>query len=192
MNAFNHWMYRMTRSIIAVGIVLTLGCGSGFCDEIYTWTDENGVKHFSNAPPGDAENAHVQFKEYQSQPQPNVDSNVDTGSEAEAEPTEMDALLREIDEENQRAEEEERRKAAEAKKNQPPSQADRIQAEKEKLMNTIADLEQKPLEYFGSQRNKIRSIGYYKYRLEALAQDPEKYFKEPQSFEGNVKEESTP
>jgi hypothetical protein len=48
-------------------------------------------------------------------------------------------------------------------------------------------LEARPLDYFGSQRNKTITIGYYKYRLEALLQNPEKYFKEPAKFEGNVK-----
>jgi hypothetical protein len=31
-------------------------------------------------------------------------------------------------------------------------------------------------------------IGYYRYRLEDLMQDPEKYFNQPSQFEGNIKE----
>ena len=49
-------------------------------------------------------------------------------------------------------------------------------------------VEEKPLEYFGSQKNKRVRIGYFKYRLEALMQDPDKYFENPEQFEGNVKE----
>ena len=67
------------------------------------------------------------------------------------------------------------------------SQEDKIAAEKERLEEKIADLEAKPLEYFGSQKNKRTRIGFYKYRLETLEQDPEKYFSEPEKFEGNVK-----
>ena len=64
---------------------------------------------------------------------------------------------------------------------------DRIAAEKERLEDKIAELEEQPLEYFGSQKNKRTRIGFYKYRLETLEQDPEKYFSEPEKFEGNVK-----
>jgi len=55
------------------------------------------------------------------------------------------------------------------------------------LEKRIAFLEEQPLEYFGSQRNKIVRIGYYRYRLQDLLQDPDKYFNQPASFEGNVK-----
>jgi len=51
----------------------------------------------------------------------------------------------------------------------------------------VTTLEEKPLDYFGSYKNKRVRIGYYKYRLETLMQDPDKYFNEPMSFEGNVK-----
>ena len=75
---------------------------------------------------------------------------------------------------------------AEDTENQEISQ-ERIEAEKERLEATIADLEEKPLEYFGSQKNKRTRIGFYKYRLETLEQDPEKYFAEPEEYQGNVK-----
>jgi len=75
----------------------------------------------------------------------------------------------------------------ETAENQELSQEDKIAAEKERLEDKIADLEAKPLEYFGSQKNKRTRIGFYKYRLETLEQDPEKYFSEPEKFEGNVK-----
>ena len=67
------------------------------------------------------------------------------------------------------------------------TQAELIAEETERLLKKIAALEAKPLDFFGSQRNKILTIGYYKYRLEDLAKDPDKYFKEPARFEGNVK-----
>ena len=70
--------------------------------------------------------------------------------------------------------------------NQEISQ-ERIEAEKEMLENKIAELEEQPLEYFGSQKNKRTRIGFYKYRLETLEQDPEKYFAEPEEYQGNLK-----
>ena len=65
---------------------------------------------------------------------------------------------------------------------------EKIAAEKERLEAKIADLESRPLDYFGSQKNKRTRIGYYRYRLEALLENPDKYFKNPENFEGNVKE----
>ena len=71
--------------------------------------------------------------------------------------------------------------------NQELSQEDKIAAEKIKLEAKIAELEEKPLEYFGSQKNKRTRVGFYKYRLETLMQDPDKYFSEPEEYEGNIK-----
>ena len=64
---------------------------------------------------------------------------------------------------------------------------ERIAAEKEMLENKIAELEEKPLEYFGSQKNKRTRVGFYKYRLEMLMEDPDRYFSEPEEYEGNIK-----
>ena len=74
----------------------------------------------------------------------------------------------------------------EAADTQEPSE-EMIVAEKERLEAKIAELEVKPLEYFGSQKNKRTRIGFYKYRLETLQKDPHKYFSEPEKFEGNIK-----
>ena len=51
----------------------------------------------------------------------------------------------------------------------------------------IAELEEKPVEYFGSPKNKRTRVGFYKYRLEMLLEDPDKYFAEPEEYEGNIK-----
>lgn len=64
---------------------------------------------------------------------------------------------------------------------------ERISAEKEMLEDKIAELEAKPPDYFGSQKNKRTRIGFYKYRLETLLTDPHKYFSEPEQYEGNIK-----
>ena len=64
---------------------------------------------------------------------------------------------------------------------------ERIAAEKEMLEDKIAEMEEKPLAYFGSQKNKRTRVGFYKYRLEILENDPEKYFAEPEEYQGNVK-----
>ena len=75
----------------------------------------------------------------------------------------------------------------EADKDRESSQEDKIAAEKEMLEAKIAELEKKPVEYFGSQKNKQTRVGFYKYRLEMLLEDPDKYFSEPEEYEGNIK-----
>ena len=51
-------------TITIYSIFFMLLCDTGLTAEIYYWTDENGVKHYSNTPP-DEENVKVEFKEYQ-------------------------------------------------------------------------------------------------------------------------------
>jgi hypothetical protein len=148
--------------------------------EIYTWTDENGVRHYGDFPPEDAKDAHVVFPEYQ------FDESAHK-QRTQQEEEQLKSLLKELEEENAADQAEEQRKAEEAEKNKPPTQQERIAAEKERLEKRIAFLEEQPLEYFGSQKNKTVRIGYYRYQLQALLEDPDKYFSQPSSFEGNVK-----
>jgi Skp family chaperone for outer membrane proteins len=166
--------------IYLIVIALSALCVSTLNADIYSWTDKDGVKHFSNVPPDDADDVNVEFKEYQH------DEKADQ-QRFEVEQEEWKNLIREIEEEDNQAREEARQRAEEAEKNQLPSREQLIQAEKERLQNKIDELEKKPLEYFGSFKNKRIQIGFYKYRLQTLMQDPDKYFKEPVSFEGNVK-----
>ena len=88
----------------------------------------------------------------------------------------------------EREEKKERQRADAERRNRKPTRAELVESEKKRLLNQITMLEEKPLEYFGSFKNKRVRIGYYKYRLETLMQNPDKYFKEPAKFEGNVKD----
>ena len=149
--------------------------------DIYSWTDENGVKHFGNQPPENAANVKIVFKE-----EPH-DEAADQ-QRTEAQNRELTELIRDLEEEEQQQAAEKNKRAAEAEQNREPTQEERVEAERERLESKIADLEEKPLEYFGSQKNKRVRIGYYRYRLEALNSDPDKYFSNPSQFEGNVKD----
>ena len=151
--------------------------------EVYTWTDEKGVKHFSDRPPADAKGAKPAFPAYE------YDEAADK-KRTETDSQELEKVVNTIDEEHEKAEQQERQRQEEAEANQPPTMEERVAAEREKLNQKIAELEEQPLEFFGSQRNKILTIGYYNYRLEDLAKDPEKYFSQPTQFEGNVRHPS--
>jgi len=163
--------------------VLTFFCAPTLNAETYTWTDENGVKHYSDQLPENVENYEIQ-----TEPQTNQQDEEADNKQPEAEQKQIQEFIKDADENYEKQQREEKLKAEKAEINRPPTQEEKIAAEKEMLENKIAELEEKPLEYFGSQRNKIARIGFYRYRLEALLEDPDKYFKNPESFEGNVKE----
>jgi hypothetical protein len=136
--------------------------------DIYSWTDEKGVKHFGNQPPDDAADLKVVFKEKP------YDAAADQ-QRIDIEQREWNQLIKDLEEQEQQQAADEKRRAAEAARTR-----NRLEAK-------IAELEEKPLDYFGSQKNKRVRIGYYRYRLETLLQDPDKYFNQPTTFEGNVK-----
>ncbi len=148
--------------------------------DIYSWTDENGVKHFGNQPPDNAADVKVEFKE-----KPH-DAGADQ-QRSDTENKELGELIRELDEEEAQQKAEERNRAEKAAQNREPTEQESVAAEKERLETKIAELEEKPLDYFGSQQNKRVRIGYYRYRLETLMENPAKYFNQPSQFEGNVK-----
>ena len=161
---------------------LTLFGAANSKAEVYTWTDENGVKHFSDAPPAEAKGAKPAFQSYEH------DEAADR-QRTESDAKEIQKAVKDINQEYEAAEQKKRRQEEEAEANRPPTMEERIEDERTKLNLKIAELESLPLDHFGSQQNKRRSIGYYKYRLADLEKDPEKYFKlPPPRFEGNVKD----
>ena len=163
--------------ILLLGILVWVPASNA---DVYSWTDENGVKHFGNQPPENATDVKMIFKE-----EPH-DAAADE-QRTETQNQELTELIRDLEEEEQRQAAEARNRAAEAERNRQPTQEERVAAERERLEAKIAELEEKPLDYFGSQKNKRVRIGYYRYRLEALNSDPDKYFSQPSQFQGNVK-----
>jgi hypothetical protein len=173
-------MKAFTTAIILAFALMAMGVPNSVA-QVYTWTDENGVKHFGDQPPPDAIDPKPAFKEYE------YDEAADR-QRTEEDAKEMENAVKEIDREYEAAEQEKKREEVEAEANRPPTMEEQIQDEKTRLKLKIAELESQPLEHFGSQQNKIRTIGYYKYRLADLEKDPEKYFSEPPPpLEVNVK-----
>ena len=170
-------MKRLISLLFLIGILLW---GSASYADIYSWTDANGVKSFGNQPPENATNVKLIFKE-----KPH-DAAADQ-QRTETDNEELTELVRELEEEEAQQAAEARRKAAQAEANREPTQEERVALEKKRLEAKIADLEEKPLDYFGSFKNKRVRLGYYRYRLETLMRDPDQYFNQPSAFEGNVK-----
>jgi hypothetical protein len=150
---------------IAIAIILGFVCltASGLEAEIYSWTDENGVKHYSNTPPPDSA---TQIKTAQEiPPSPQVSQS-----------------RQKIDEENFEAILEEQDKAKKSSTpthsttQQKPSRQERIQIEQEKLEEKLAYLENLPPDAFANSRSRNVIIGQYQYRLQQLLSDPDSYF----------------
>jgi hypothetical protein len=171
---------KIFNTAILLTIVLTVFGVSNSTAEVYTWTDENGVRHFSDQPPPDAKGAKPAFPAYE------YDEAADL-KRTETDKKELQKVVKNIDENYEREQQEEKQRQEEEETNKPPTMEEKVAAERDKLLQKIAELESYPLDYFGSQRNKIRTIGYYRYRLEDLGKNPEKYFSEPTNFEGNVR-----
>ena len=170
-------MKRLICLLIFTGILLWVSASYA---DVYSWTDENGVKSFGNQPPANAANVKLIFKEKP------FDATADQ-QRKDTDNAEVTELIRELEEDEARQAAEDRRKAAEAAANRKPTREERIALEKKRLEAKINDLEEKPLDYFGSQKNKRVRIGYYRYRMETLMRDPDQYFNQPSAFEGNVK-----
>lgn len=132
--------------------------------EIYSWTDENGVKHYSHAPPTD------QSVPVKSVPEIQSDSTASQTQEIINEAN-VEAVLEQLEQAD----------AASPPKTEAPrkplSRQERIAAEAEKLQEKIAWLKQLPPEAYANTRSKQAIIGRYQYRLTQLQSDPDAYFK---------------
>ena len=168
----------MKRGLLSLAIFFVLTGWSYVSADVYRWTDSKGTVHYGNRPPTDGRNVKLLFKEITTDP--------DASQQAlEAEQGSTEAILKELDEELRR--EAEARQQEQAASDTPLTRPELIAREREKLAKKIVELEALPLDYFGSQKNKRTRIGYYQYRLETLINNPDAYFKNPESFEGNIK-----
>jgi len=154
------------KSIAMVMVFIFAGLtASGLQAEIYSWTDENGVKHYSHMPPRDRSVPIKAAPEIP--PNPATDQKIEKINEEN-----IDAILEEFDREQQTSPP----KPAETKK--PLSRQERIQAEAEKIQEKIAWLEQLPPQAYTNSRSKQAIIGRYQYRLQQLQSNPDAYFEQ--------------
>ncbi len=152
---------------ITLVIILMMSAliGSDVLAEIYSWTDENGVKHYSHDPPSERGIPVKTAPEIKSDPSAYALKEV-------INETNIETVIKQLDQ----TEAASPPKAAPTKK--PPSGQERIAAEAEKLQEKIAWLEQLPPKTYANMRSKQAIIGRYRYRLTQLQSDPDAYFKE--------------
>ena len=170
----------MKITAILGGILITMLSLSNLHAGIFYWINDDGVRHFSNQFVPNNRNARLLFEEYPH------DQKADQ-KRRQSDQEFLKAFIEETEAQNRKAQAERERRLAEEKANKPPTREELIKEETIRLTNRINELRERPLEFFGSQRNKIRRLGFYHNRLNALARDPDDYFKNPVSFEGNVK-----
>jgi hypothetical protein len=197
-------MLKITMLAMATFIVLQM---PAFSDSVYVWTDEKGVKHYSNSGPSERIEDYQKEKEL---PQDRASAPATrevssdapspaesrTGSPPTVPPKEegntdpdaefLDATRLNLDNfPQQQGDLVQREKSIVGNLQQELEQpgverANVIERERKRLIYAINALEQAPLEKFGSQKNKRRQVGYYKYRLDELQNNPDAYFQYPQ------------
>jgi hypothetical protein len=177
---------------------------------VYYWTDENGVRHYSNVAPPENERGVERLGEIPptAPESPEPDSAVETepqGPAASEENAPGNESAPEGPQPVKESAEEGSRESASAPptgpKPVPTEQNEIVRSEKKivrglqrqleqnasrrdeiikkergRLAGALEQLQKTPVSEFGSQKNKQRALGYYKYRLEALLDSPDSYF----------------
>ena len=148
-----------------VVIFCGVGCliASGLHAEIYSWTDEKGVKHYSHTPPPDRTLRINTAPEIQSNPS-------DTQKTEKINEENVETLLEELNEENKPS------ASTGSGARQELSRQQRIDNEKKKLEEKLAYLENLPPDAFVNSRSRNVIIGQYQYKLSQLNSSPAKYF----------------
>ena len=153
------------KSIAIVMVFIFAGLAvSGVQAEFYFWTDENGIKHYSQTPPADRSDSIKTAPEIQ--PDPTAEPKIEKITEKN-----IDAVLEEFEKEEQAS------APKPTKTNKPPTRQERIQAEKESLEDRIQYIEGLPPRAFANSRSRQAIIGRYQYRMQELLSNPHEYFK---------------
>jgi hypothetical protein len=157
---------------IILAIVFIFLCSSSLNAEIYSYIDKNGIKHYSN----------VSFHKVADTVKVLDEINYDRVPDEVRRIKDEKFWHTQIQE--QKSEKQTANKAVALKSkaqidteaNITPSREKLIQIEREKLEKKIFELEALPTSVYGNSRSKQKSIGRYRYKLEALTASPEKYF----------------
>ena len=197
-------MLKIMTMTIALSVLLQIPV---FADSVYVWTDDKGVKHYSNTGPSELSEDYQKESELPPDPAstaarrpvssdttpppvPTSNSTPDTPAKeeesADPEAEFLEATRLSLDnfpqEQGYLVQREKSIVASLQEELELPGikREDVIARERKRLLFAIYTLEQAPLEKFGSQKNKRRQVGYYKYRLDEL-NNPDAYFQYPQS-----------
>lgn len=159
--------------IVAVSLMLLCSLAAVQAGSIYTWTDENGNKRFSDTPPPEGtENVTV----VESSESPGSGS-ADTDSNRKAYDQMVKEAVGEGEQLSKEREAQDQAKAVEKKQQAEDELQSRIDAERQKLQGEIAAIQARGLSPTFSQGMKDNLIKEVQERISRLQQDPEAYFK---------------
>ena len=160
----------MKPSAIAMIFLFFVLTTSGIQAEIYSWTDENGVKHFSHTPPPEGTVQVKTSREITASPAATSNSPQAAQADKKINEENIDVILDELDKEKEAA-------APKSISSKPKlSRQERIQNEQKILEEKLAYLESLPGESFANSRSRNVIIGQYQYRLQLLMSDPNSYY----------------
>lgn len=141
-------------------------------DRIYSWTDENGVKRYSNTEPSDNAKDVEIIKE--------IPHTQDDDKKSEQGESELEQLIDEHEAESsaETIEREEKNKKIEAEKKKVAQDKlnKKIRTEKERLQNEIKRIEQLAVGRSFSLAMKKSKLKEYKEKIDLLERSPEEYF----------------
>ena len=160
----------MKSSAMVMIFLLTVLTASGIQAEIYSWIDENGVKHYSHTPPPEGTAQVKTSREISASPADTSSSPQAAQADIKIDEENIDAILDELDKENKAAAPES------GSGKQKFSRQERIQNEQKILEEKLAYLESLPGESFANSRSRNVIIGQYQYRLQLLMSDPNRYY----------------
>lgn len=161
----------MKITAIFVSFVMLLVCPCLADESIYTWTDKNGIKRFSDRLP-------VEVKHYDTIRIPA--DGAEYGEQAEGSRQEYDRMIKDIRQETQQIKQEhiqgEADRAAEKKRDADASQKERVEAERKQLQEKVDTLKKRPTGRTYSQSLKNAQIKEIEKQLDKLKNSPDEYF----------------
>jgi membrane-bound lytic murein transglycosylase len=152
--------------------LLSLNIGRLHADTLYSWTDADGVRRYSNAtPPQGAKD--VKIIETETSPQDSTPTADATHQRYEQMVDKARSESRQLEKDRQA---EEAARAAEKRRRQKTERKRRIDNERRKLQAEIDAVKARGLSRTFSQGMKDNLIRKIKERLDSLEKDPETYF----------------
>lgn len=160
----------MKKAAISLLVVMLSVCPSLAAEKIYTWTDKNGVKRFSDQPPVGTEYEILTI----------APDNPEVGGVRGSSRPDYDHMMESIRQEKLQNEQERARaeadRADEKKANAETLKKERIEAERKSLQEKIDDLKKRPTGRAFSQNVKNARIGEIEKQIDKLKNSPDEYF----------------
>ena len=161
----------MKRAAISVFVVMFWVCPCLAGENIYTWTDNNGVKRFSDRQPDGVKH----YDTIRISPDQSKYGASDGGSRSE-----YDQMIEKVRQEQQQTEQERIQagadRATEEKRDEDAHKKERIEAERRQLQEKIDDLKKRPTGRAYSQSLKNARIEEIEKQLDKLKNSPDEYF----------------